>query len=486
MRKRFPAAISVFLLAAVLFACGSGGETLASTDDVSDSVSDTATTEESLFKIPREDNDGRDFTILVPTDYAYEFPEETDGEVMNDILFDRNAQTEDYFGINIICRFEPGHWDSKETYNKLISEAVLAGDSVYDLTGGMISCTVPAFMQGIFADINQYPDIDLDNPWWFKGLREDLSINRHLWFVVGDASISVYKNAVVTYFNKQVLEDHGLEDPYALTREGSWTMEKLLQMSEAVLADLNGDSVIKPDDDRIGCYLQDVPLRLAGNAFDVRIFDLDSDGKVVRNTGVMERLIEAYGYTKLFFEVDYLYDNEAAVDFMQIVSNLAEDRALFHISYLYVTESDIMRNMKSDFGILPYPKLNEEQESHITPIATSTNLLFIPLTASDIPLTCRVAEAFGYFNMTQTVPAYYEVALQEKYTRDNEVRDMLSLIRGSMRLSFDCCYGTTFQLNGGMSNPGTLLAFAKKDMASFYESKVAAWDVFVEKLNAIE
>ncbi len=484
MKKRTLIMLLIMLMTVSMYACGSD-ETPAVVPEA-DTVAVSEETEEELFKIQRENNDGRNFNMLVPTDYAYEYPTETVGEVMNDALYDRNLKAEEYFNIKITTQIEPGHWNDKDSYNSYIVNAVIAGDSTYDLATGMIACTVPTFMKGVFADVNAYSsDLDLSNPWWFAEQKEKLSINGHLYQVAGDASISVYKNAVVTYFNKQVLNDNAMEDPYTLVANNQWTIGKMFEMAEAAAVDLNGDGKIKPADDRLGCYLQDVPLRLSGNAFDVNLFKVDiATGNIVRNIDVLERLVKAYEYTRLFFEVEYLFDNETTEDLMGLVAAFTENRALFHISYLYVTESDLMRNMEADFGIVPYPKLDETQNNHITPVATSTNLLFIPLTASDIPLTCRVLEAFGYFTMSEVVPTYYEVALQEKYTRDMEVQDMFTIIRDSMRLSFDCCYGTTFQLNGGQSNPGNLLAFAKKEMVSFYESKVAAWDVFVEELNA--
>lgn len=362
----------------------------------------------------------------------------------------------------------------------------MAGDNSYDLVTGLVAVTMPAVMNGIFADLNSQTDIDLSNPWWLSGLSKDLSINKKLYCAVGDANLSLYKTAVITYFNKAVVDQYSLEDPYELVRQGKWTMDKMIEMSEAVTDDLNGDSKIDMENDRIGCYLQDVPLRLAGTALDAHVFSIDKDGKVFRDKNSLERLVNAYERTKLFFSTDYLVDETKAVDFTAFAKTLVEDRALFYISYLYVTEGEIMRNMKSDFGIIPYPKLDENQESHITPIGTATGIMFIPKTASDISLTCRVMEALGYYSLKDVVPAYYEVALRDKYTRDEEVPEMLEMIRAAMRLPFDSCYGTTINISTGAASPANILAYENIEMASFYESKSNAWDAAAEKLNSFE
>lgn len=483
MKRRIPALFLALTLTLPAFSCGSQES---QTDNVTTTEAPDVTTEESLFKLPKEDNGDREFTIIMPTNIEYEFPEESNGELVNDALYNRDRLVEDHFGIKFSYKREAGSWEEREVYNNLIINTVLAGDSSYDLATGLVAVTMPAVMNGVFTDLNSQEDLDLSNPWWLSGLSEDLSINKKLYCAVGDANLSLYKTAVITYFNKSLIEQYNLEDPYKLVRDGKWTMDKLIEMSEAVTDDLNGDSKIDYETDRIGCYLQDVPLRLAGTALDTHVFSVDKDGNVFRDKNSLERLVKAYERTKLFSSTDYLIDETKAVDFSAFAKHLAEDRALFHISYLYVTEGEVMRNMKSDFGIIPYAKLDEDQENHITPIGTATGIMFVPKTASDIPLTCRVMEALGYYSMKDVVPAYYEVALRDKYTRDEEVPEMLELIRSSMRLPFDSCYGTTINISTGAASPANILAYANIEMASYYESKSSAWDAAAEKLNSFE
>ncbi|MBE6613030.1 MAG: hypothetical protein E7632_11110 [Ruminococcaceae bacterium] len=474
------------LLALALCASAASCGGNASADDTGTSANDTTTIDAGPFNIPPENNGGRTFNIIIPTHTEYEYPDEATGELVNDTLFERATKVEEHFGINLTYQYELGHYIDRASYNNFIISAVMAGDSTYDMATGLLSCTVPIFLNGVFTDLNSCPDLDLDNPWWLKNLSQDLSIRGKLYCAIGDANLSLYKTAVVTYFNKALLDEYQLEDPYELVRQDKWTIGKMFEMAEVAMADLNGDTIIRYKDDRLGCYLQDVPLRLAGCAFDVNLFGTDADGNVFRDTDGIERLLYAYDFTKLFHTEDYLHDDEGGDDMFEIAKHFIEDRSLFHISYLQITEGEGMRSMKSDFGIVPYPKLDENQPNHITPIGTATNLMFIPKTASDIDLTCRVMEALGYYSMTDVVPAYYEVALRDKYTRDEEVPEMLEIIRETMRLPFDCCYGSTIQDHSGTSNPGALLSWARKDMASFYESKTAAWDEAVKKINEFE
>ncbi len=202
--------------------------------------------------IPEEDNGGRDFHMLVPTEKAYEFVTEATGEVVNDAILERSLKTEELFNVKFSYQYELGGWDTRDGYNNIIKNAVLAGDSAYDVTTGYIVCTLPIYMQGSLMDLTTLNDLNLDNPWWMNGQFENLNVDGHLFCAFGDANLSVYKDCAVVYFNKQVLEDYGLEDPYSLVREGTWIMPKLLEMSEAVLTDLDGSTKIDPAADRIG------------------------------------------------------------------------------------------------------------------------------------------------------------------------------------------------------------------------------------------
>ena len=87
MTKRTVLLLLVMALAASAFSCGgsapAGGDTTAA---------DTTAAETSLFNIPKEDNGGRKFTMLIPTHTEYEYPEEATGEVVNDALYARSQK----------------------------------------------------------------------------------------------------------------------------------------------------------------------------------------------------------------------------------------------------------------------------------------------------------------------------------------------------------------------------------------------------------
>lgn len=475
MKKRMILCLLACLLTTSMVSCGGGTAETKSVSTETQSESLAAETESTItLGIPEEDYGGRDFHILVPIEKAYEFAEEATGEVVNDAIFNRSVATEEHFNITFSYQQESGDWDVRNTYNNFISNAVISGDATYDLTTGYIVCTLPIFVSGNFIDLTTLSSLNLDNPWWMANQYDNLNIKGKQFCCFGDANLSVYKDCAVVYFNKQVLNNFGLEDPYELVHDNEWTMEKFLSMSEMAVVDLNGDGKIDPKVDALGAYLQHVPLRAIQTATDVRMFTQDEDGNY-HTTGLNDRMLKVHEWIQLFDKRDDLYKEGGAVDFQTFAELLTSDRALFHLSYLYVLEGELMRNMESDFGIVPYPKFDSEQEMYKTQIGTSSNVNFLPLTCSDPDLTCRVLETLAYHSMLDVIPTYYTIALESKYTRDSDVQEMLQIIRDGMTMNFDFAFSTCLS-----PMPNTALLDA--NLSSYLAKNEGSWNTQIEKL----
>ena len=121
-------------------------------------------------------------------------------------------------------------------------------------------------------------------------------------------------------------------------------------------ADLNGDGVLDYDDDRFALLAHGNPLRSVQTACGIDIFS--KQGDIIEYKGLDDRLIticELLGDAIKSGEMlihDGEYEENAAV--------FAEDRALFMLSALRITSA--LRDMTSDYGILPYPNFDESDE----------------------------------------------------------------------------------------------------------------------------
>lgn len=161
------------------------------------------------------------------------------------------------------------------------------------------------------------------------------------------------------------------------------------------------------------------------------------------------------------------------------MKTFAEGNVATMVNFIYSTE--YLRDMVDDYGILPMPKYDSNQEKYISQLGTSTSMLYVPATTNDIELTSKVMEALCYYSSELVVPKYYEVALKEKYARDADIAQMLDIIRDGATFDFLFAYGA-----GCLSNaPNSYFRFGNTDttdIASNFASLEASFTASLEKL----
>jgi len=94
-----------------------------------------------------------------------------------------------------------------------------------------------------------------------------------------------------------------------------------------------------------------------------------------------------------------------------------------------------MRDMVGDYGIVPYPLYDESQENYIT-YNFGTAFMSILLSAPDPEMSAVILEALNAENYKSVAPAYLDVALKGKYSRDDNTAEMLDLILDTTRFDF--------------------------------------------------
>ncbi len=461
-----------------LLSCGGDTQT---TDETTTAVQTTAVTEDPGPKlgIPATDYGGRDFTILttVHADYEYIAENET-GDIVEDAVYRRNRAVEELLNVKFNFIAEPGHWADKDTFNALIKNSVMANDGAYDLVSGTMVCVLPIASDGVFLNALDMEHIDFTMPWWVADMEEKLAVGGKLFGFIGDASLSLYKDLSVIFFNQKLLSDYSLDNPYELVNSGKWTLEKMAEMTKAVSVDVNGDGKMTVGDDIFGYYYHGVPQRTFQTAMEFQVVDFD-ENDMPYIIDLREQDAELYNRVNEFLQMDNVTGIDG-IDHGDLCAIFAADQTLFLGEFLYGT--DYFRDMKSDFGIVPMPKRDENQSEYHTQIGTSASLFFIPTTTPDSVLTSMVCESLCYYSWRDVTPSYYEVALKEKYTRDETVKEMLNLIRSSADIGFTFAYSTIFSVQINQLLPNWPNGHANGNIVSSYEKNMKAWSATIEKL----
>ena len=140
-----------------------------------------------------------------------------------------------------------------------------------------------------------------------------------------------------------------------------------------------------------------------------------------------------------------------------------------------------MRDKSFEFGIVPFPKYDESQESYYSVPFYATPGFAIPVTAQDAERSAIVGDALAYLGNEMVLPVFIDVTLKGKGLRNENSVEMLELIIKSSRA--DLCQIFVPEANTMRSNIGATF-LSGEGVASAIASNEAAVKAAVEKVNS--
>ena len=89
-----------------------------------------------------------------------------------------------------------------------------------------------------------------------------------------------------------------------------------------------------------------------------------------------------------------------------------------------------MRKYNIDFGIIPYPKYDENQDNYYGYVNTVAQVVAVPKTntGDSLEMTGATIEAMAAKSQSTLTKAYYDINLISKGTKDTESEPMLTII----------------------------------------------------------
>ena len=166
--------------------------------------------------------------------------ETQNGEVINDAIFTRNMAVSDRFNIEIT--------ETTFTDTAVARATVLANEDAYDMINARCTAALSMAVEGILYEISDLPNIDLSKPYWDDSLTNDIALGPYRYFAVGDLNLTFYDYTSVLLFNKQLIGDYSLENPYELVYKNQWSFDKYNELGSAATNDINGDGKYNAND----------------------------------------------------------------------------------------------------------------------------------------------------------------------------------------------------------------------------------------------
>ncbi len=360
--------------------------------------------------------------------------EEQTGDVLDDAIYDRNAYLADTYNVEIGIKFcgDTSVATSGSEMYKNINQSIMSGDKEFDAILSSPYDSIGYALADFVVDLKSIEHLDLSRSWWDQNVSEQLTFGSKVFMASGEMSIVDNKATYVMVFNKQLVEDFNLEDPYTVVREGRWTLDAFIENCSLVTTDLNGDGKITHED-RVGyTHWQDAIFGLiysTGNSFG----QIDENGEP-KLTLYSERMITMWDKVIGLAASDAAYAVHGNLDKFNTTN--ADDAFIWmleggHTLYNFATIYTViqMRISDVDFGIIPNPKFDEAQEAYITaPHAYGNTMLTVPTTMDDYARTGIILQAFTAKSAELVTPAFYDKTLVGKSTRDEQSGEMLDMI----------------------------------------------------------
>ena len=424
MKRALSLTLCLLLL---LTACGSAETADTAADAVNTDTLEIIETEtEEAPDLPADlTYGGATFTFGVVSNANARNPivmEEITGEALNDAQYNTIATTSETLDVVIEEYLIEEGYPATNTIRSIVA----AGDDVIQVANLYCAAAPVMLVDGYALDYNQVPNIDLSKSYWDQSVNQSLLLGDMRYAAIGDLSITTHDLTFILLFSKEQISQNGLESPYDLVNEGKWTMDIMQEMMETVTVDTNGDGSFTAEDNYgyLGTLKNVLPSFWIG-AGEITI-GLNDDGipemsmKDERFVTVIDRIFTmTYDNNARFLSKMGQDVNEENINMFQENKGLFMDCSMFWVGAL--------RDMETDFGIIPYPMFDEAQGEYYARVSYFMPPI-IPITNQNLEMTGAVLEMANYLAKQSITPAYYDISLKGKYSRDEESVAMLDLI----------------------------------------------------------
>ncbi len=432
---------SVMLVGSLVACATDGDDTVTRAQDETNVEADTG----EHLEVPDTRYDGTELCFLTRDEGSWSTVEIfSDGKTSNAdnisyAVFERNDRIYQDYGVTIL-----------ENTQGSVSNEVAAPTGDFLAIVSNVNVAAGYATNGFLWDFHSddIESLDVTKPWWDVKMAEGLSIDGHLFFATGDIMTLDNDATFAIMFNKKIANDCQLPNLYKLVDTGEWTMDKLYEFEQTAVQDVNSNGTLDYDTDTLGfAYTGDIPscMLIAGG---ITLVQKDEDDIPFYNLNT-ELAQDIADKSKLIFSKDYANDiGQASVGVEEAGKKcFGENHALFFGECLQCVTR--VRGYDVDFGILPYPKFNAEQENYYSLMHFYASVVSIPKSVAGKTLIMveSMIEAMAYHSVSTLTKQYYEINLKTKGAKDAESGPMIDTILANRACDLSYYYGWGNGLN---------------------------------------
>ena len=402
----------------------------------------------------------------------------TTDEVIDNAVMERNNKVEQMTGVVVTP------WYEKDVVTA-IRDDIATGAGNYDMAMPFLSGAVALAQEGqlnALTDDNLAQYLYLSKPWWDQGATEAFSISNQVYFATGDITIMAKISTWAITFNKQMYDELFTDEKslYELVEDGEWTFDKLISFAKtATQDDGNGTwdyndqwGLVSAFSDPYNYYSAAGESVAAKDADDLPYITFDTNRSVTVAQGILEEFSKLNEW--------HIYSNTLGTPSIWVTSLdiFGEGRALFRTSVFSAIKK--LRNYEDgiEFGIVPLPKYDLEQEEYYSPSGSGAYVAVIPVSAKDPEFSAYMTQLIACEAKNYLTPAYFETTLKSRDARDDESEKMLDEYIFS-NLKFDV--GLIYDFGGAGSMFSQLAQEGSADITSKFDSIKDAVEAGIEE-----
>lgn len=369
----------------------------------------------------------RDFgnlaVLITSTEITSLVPQNADNVIYNTRI-ERNQDVEQKYDTKIIGLESDYGTMYEKTY-----EAVKSGDFYTDILGIPAEGLGQFYTDGLLTNLNYIPFLDWSKPYFDSDAVKQMTFGKGTYGLIGDFNKNM-DYYYTLYFNKSLIKEFGLENPYDLVYDDEWTIEKFRELTRA-LSDVDdvyghGSSVT------LERYI-DIFFESTGEKY------LTTGGGIVpepryNNTRTANLISKLRG---ILFDDGTVFEETYTSD--TTLTAFYNGKILFYVDR--VNAMGWFVDMQDDWGVLPFPKLDKTQ-LYNTYIHEAMPIICIPAGITNVnntglALQALNAASYGFINEN-----YYTI-LQRDVVRDSDTLNMLDYVIGKNpkgRVTVDLAY----------------------------------------------
>ncbi|MBQ8718065.1 MAG: hypothetical protein IJY66_02225 [Clostridia bacterium] len=409
-----------------------------------------------------------------------------DGDPLNNAIYDRNGVIEETYGVTITKEYVSIDKGFESTFRNNES----SGDQAFQMVTNRTTTGTSMMLDGLMYDLRSLENLHTDMPWWNQDSVRSYSMGDVLYCAAPEMLLRDKGATAAMFYNHKIASDHGIEGLYELAQDGEWTWDYMIEYSEDVTTDMDGDDAANSYEDMFGLWGngRDMPYHLFAAA-GMKFAEIDEDGYLQLNIQDEECITAWQDILDYIVYTDFHYNNatkgsdkKAPEGFDLFVSG----GCLFRIDMV----KDVMdlRNMEDMYGVLPVPKYDDTQEDYASLVwMHHDSVLSIPGSVTNLDIVSTVLEHMSWISYYDVYPIFYDTIILGKSARDEQSKHMLEKIFATR--SFDPGqYWLTSELHGG---DGFLTIFEQNKtnissmLAGIEKKTLTAVEEFNEKIDEV-